>query len=209
MGAVGLREQKKAETKAALSRAALDLAIDRGFDAVTVDAIAAAARVSTRTFRNYFSSKEHAVLFQLEEVEQQLVEAFLARDASEHVLDSMEAVAIDFVGSSGPLDQALTVTRLITQHPSLVAHSAALHHVAATKVLAEIGRRTGLDPDVELYPRLMYNAASSVTTTVVELLMSPTPLPEGPAELVRRGFDQLRTGLVDFASPPASRGTDC
>jgi AcrR family transcriptional regulator len=205
MERVGLRERKKAETKAALSRAALDLAIDRGFDAVTVDAIAATAGVSTRTFRNYFSSKEHALLFQLEEVEEQLVEAFLTRDADEHVLDSMEAVAVDFLGSSDPLDQAITVTRLITRYPSLVAHSAALHHVAATKVLAEIGRRTGLDPDVDLYPRLMYNAASSVTTTVVELLMSSSHLPDTPAQLVRRGFDQLRHGLIDFESSPTSR----
>src|SRR5215831_12609313 len=57
----GLRQRKRRQTRAALSRAAIRLSIQRGWEAVTVDEIAAAANVSPRTFRNYFSTKAEAV----------------------------------------------------------------------------------------------------------------------------------------------------
>src|ERR1017187_5802725 len=58
---IGLRVRKKRETRAALSLAAIRLCVKRGWDNVTVDDIAAAANVSPRTFRNYFSTKSEAV----------------------------------------------------------------------------------------------------------------------------------------------------
>ncbi|WP_236541462.1 TetR/AcrR family transcriptional regulator [Spiractinospora alimapuensis] len=58
----GLRERKKRATRLAMERAAVELAIRDGLDNVTVDDIAAAADVSTRTFFNYFSSKDDALV---------------------------------------------------------------------------------------------------------------------------------------------------
>jgi AcrR family transcriptional regulator len=54
----GLRERKKRETRAAISRVATELFYERGFDAVTVDEVARAAGVSKMTVFNYFSRKE-------------------------------------------------------------------------------------------------------------------------------------------------------
>ncbi|WP_217912756.1 TetR/AcrR family transcriptional regulator [Miltoncostaea marina] len=58
----GLRERKKAQTRAAISDVATRLFIARGFDAVTVADIAEAAGVSAKTVFNYFGSKEELFL---------------------------------------------------------------------------------------------------------------------------------------------------
>ena len=58
----GLRERKKEATRAALSAAALRIALERGPDDVRVADIAEAAGVSPRTYNNYFSSREQAIV---------------------------------------------------------------------------------------------------------------------------------------------------
>jgi len=54
----GLRERKKAKTRLSISHVATELFIKRGFDAVTVAEVAAAAEVSVATIFNYFETKE-------------------------------------------------------------------------------------------------------------------------------------------------------
>ncbi len=59
---VPLRERHRAETWGAIRDAAGDLVLEVGLSGATIDAIAARAGVSRRTFFNYFQSKEDAVL---------------------------------------------------------------------------------------------------------------------------------------------------
>jgi AcrR family transcriptional regulator len=54
----GLRQRKKAKTRLSISEIATKMFIQRGFDAVTVAEVAAAADVSVATIFNYFETKE-------------------------------------------------------------------------------------------------------------------------------------------------------
>ena len=59
---MGLRERKKAKTKAAIQQHALRLFREQGYHATTVEQIAEAAEISTGTFFRYFPNKEDVVL---------------------------------------------------------------------------------------------------------------------------------------------------
>src|SRR5258705_13588959 len=73
---MGLREQKKQQTHAALVDAAARLFAERGYDKTTVADIAAAADVSTRTFFSYFRAKEDVLFAGTDERLKAIAEAF-------------------------------------------------------------------------------------------------------------------------------------
>jgi AcrR family transcriptional regulator len=77
--AVGLRERKKARTKAAIQQHAMRLFRERGYPATTVEQIAAAAEVSPSTFFRYFPTKEDVALY--DALDPVLLEAFRAQPA--------------------------------------------------------------------------------------------------------------------------------
>ncbi|MEV5882553.1 TetR family transcriptional regulator [Streptomyces sp. NPDC052020] len=65
MSEMGLRERKKRRTYQVLSDIAIRLFVEKGFDAVSVAEVAAAAEVSKPTLFRYFPAKEDLVLHRI------------------------------------------------------------------------------------------------------------------------------------------------
>ena len=76
-----LRDRKRREAKRATQRVAIELCLEHGVDAVTVEMICDRAGISPRTFYNYFGSREAAVLGgERPAASEEQVAAFIARD---------------------------------------------------------------------------------------------------------------------------------
>jgi AcrR family transcriptional regulator len=115
----GLRERKKARTRAAIREHALRLFRENGYQATTVEKIAEAAEVSPSTFFRYFPTKEDVVLQDdmdirmIEALEQQppgLGPVAAVRAATRQVLASYNPADLDLIRESTAL--AMTVPEI-------------------------------------------------------------------------------------------------
>jgi AcrR family transcriptional regulator len=114
----GLRERKKQATRKALREAALRLALERGPDNVRVDDIAEGAGVSPRTYNNYFSSREQAIVAAVTaEREARVAAAVAARPAGTRLADAVIEAIVEQYTNPGSNDQ--DVLRLMTAQPAL------------------------------------------------------------------------------------------
>ena len=89
----GLRERKKARTRATIQRHALRLFREQGYDTTSVSQIAEAAEVSESTFFRYFPTKEDVVLW--DEYDPRIVEVFQAQPAGLSPIAALRAAFRD------------------------------------------------------------------------------------------------------------------
>ncbi|KAA9394269.1 TetR family transcriptional regulator [Kocuria coralli] len=121
-----LRERKKAETWEAIHREAAEAVLERGLDSVTVDEIAQAVGISSRTFFNYFPTKDHAVLGLRDPVvpEDTLADLTPGSGLLRQVVTLLDQVVV----SARPATTPSLRHRLLNQHPELMGlHKQTLH----------------------------------------------------------------------------------
>ncbi|MFJ6695839.1 TetR family transcriptional regulator [Streptomyces sp. NPDC091272] len=141
----GLRERKKIRTRLEIRRATFRLVSAQGWDATTVDQIAAEAEVSPSTVIRYFPVKEDIVL--TDEYDPVMEGALRSRPPGEPLLESVRAVVTAALRRSldEQPDEVLLRTRLMLEVPAVRARM--VESVSATsrmlgRVIAE---RTGRD----------------------------------------------------------------
>ncbi|MFD0887883.1 TetR family transcriptional regulator [Streptosporangium algeriense] len=152
MGQYGLRERKKHRTRLALIDAALDLFAEQGYEATTVDQIAAAADVSPRTFFRYFATKEDVALSLPLDGQEVMLAELAARPPEEPpftaLSQAMRAV-VTMLGEADPDDTArfLKARELIENTPALLAGS--MHRLMGNerRLTEEVARREGVGGD--------------------------------------------------------------
>ena len=170
-----LRERKKLATRRSLRRITLDLVIERGFAHVTVNDIAEAADVSTRTFFNYFPSKEAALFGSDPEQLSALRESVAHEAPGEPALDALRKVMVSnaqaFLDELSELggDPADWLRRMKTARsdPHLRAARAAQMAMTERAITEGLAERLGSDPDRDPYPGLLAATASGVFRATV------------------------------------------
>ena len=170
----GLRERKKARTRASLREHALRLFREKGYQNTTVEQIAAAAEVSPSTFFRYFPTKEDLVLQDdmdvrmIEALEQQppdLGPVAAVRAASRQMFDSYTAADMDILHET---------IRLTLTVPEIRARAMDEFARTITVVAEAVAKRAGRSPD-----DLAVRAAAGA---VVGVIMSVTMPWEGWTE---------------------------
>ncbi|HEV7862169.1 MAG TPA: TetR family transcriptional regulator [Acidimicrobiia bacterium] len=149
----GLRERRKRLTAAELEAAALRLFGERGFDAVTVDDIAAEADVSRRTFFRYFASKEDVLLADHAVQLARLREAMAERPLDEPILTALRNAILSMTGDFEDRKEMVILRgRIMRNTPSLQARSL-VHQSAWENAMQEmVSERLGVDPTLDLRP---------------------------------------------------------
>jgi AcrR family transcriptional regulator len=146
-GTTGLRERKKARTRAAIRQHALRLFREQGYHATTVEQIAEAAEVSPSTFFRYFPTKEDVVL--QDDFDVVAMEAFEAQPASLSPIAAFRAAVAQTVATLTPeeIGRFRETTELTLTVPEVRAR--ALDEFARTidQIAAAVAKRTGRSPD--------------------------------------------------------------
>ncbi|HEY5698879.1 MAG TPA: TetR family transcriptional regulator [Acidimicrobiales bacterium] len=194
---IGLRERKKAQTRRALTAAAIRLSIERGSpDRVTVEEISEAADVSPRTFFNYFSSKEDAVLGVDPERRTELRAELELRPADEAPVEALRAALLSTAeGIDENAELWAQRLQLVREHPTLSAGYVASFADFERGMVEAMAARLGLDPDADLYPAVVVATALTIMRVTVkhwQATDADTPL----ADLLDVAFDQLADGLA-------------
>jgi AcrR family transcriptional regulator len=201
----GLRERHRKRTAADLEEAALALFCEKGFDAVTIDDIAAAADVSRRTFFRYYASKEDVILSDHPKRLDELQAALDRRPADEPTLTALRQAILSLAGSyEDQRDHMLRRFRLVTETPALEARSLCLQRNWESSVTAMLAERMGVDPAKDLRPGTVAAttmAAMRVATANWLALGGQGDLPA----IVAAALDLLDGGLQAAANPPARR----
>jgi len=189
----GLRERKKARTRATIQSCALRLFREQGYDATTIEQIIDAADVSETTFFRYFPTKEDVVLD--DSYDPMLIEAFQAQPPEAPPVQALRAAfAATFAGMTArqQAEQNERIT-LIFSVPRLRA--AMLDQISqAMQLLARaIAERAGRRPDdftVRTVAGAIVGAAMAVSAAVTD-----DPDADLPA-LIDQAIAHLEPGLT-------------
>ncbi|AKN71517.1 TetR family transcriptional regulator [Streptomyces sp. PBH53] len=205
MGEMGLRERKKQRMYQDVSDIAVRLFLERGFDAVSVAEVAAAAGISKPTLFRYFPAKEDLVLHRIADHETEAARV-VAGEA-----DPVDALRRNFLAGLDRRDpvtglndhpQVLAFHRLLYGTPALAARAYA--HVERSETALAEALGGGLDA------RLAAGQIIAVQRILAEenwrRIAAGEPVEQVAPDAVRaaeRAFRRLAEGLPELRSREA------
>ncbi|TDC58194.1 TetR family transcriptional regulator [Actinomadura sp. KC345] len=162
----GLRELKKARTRAAIQREALRLFGERGYEATTVEQVAQAAEVAHTTVFRYFPTKEDLVI--TDEADPEFFEALRNQPPELTPIQTLRtAVRTMLVTlSSDDLAAGRERTVLILSVPALRGAAFGNYIETMRTVTAILAERAGVGPD-DVAVRTLTGAAFGVMLDIM------------------------------------------
>lgn len=143
---LGIRDRKRIRTRAQIEDAALFLVLRDGLEATTIDAISARADISSRTFFNYFDSKDSAVLG-LHQEDPEAEE--IALEPGESIVEAVVRLVLETMG--GSLESLATVQQdrveVIRRHPEVLGGQMSALHARADRMHRSIELLLAASPD--------------------------------------------------------------
>jgi TetR/AcrR family transcriptional regulator, regulator of mycofactocin system len=192
---MGVREDKKRDTRARLERAALELFARGGYDRTTVEDIAHRAGVSARTAFRYFPTKADLV-FGHAGPDLEALRAHLAdQDRSLSAFDATRAALGEFslrIGTPANAERS----RVIAASPTLTARALEVRELWAEAIAVDLAARRGL--------RAPDERARLGGLLVVAILVSAVrqwSRADGQPQALRRAVDRMALWAVEILQP--------
>jgi AcrR family transcriptional regulator len=188
---MGLRERKKAKTRAAIRRHALRLFREQGYPATTVEQIAEAAEVSPATFYRYFPTKEDVIL--QDDFDVLAMDLFEAQPPDLSPIAAMRATVGQMLAAMRPEDiERFRETTSLTMTIPEVRARALDEFTRTIQVMAEVvARRAGLPPD----NFAVRNVAGAITGVIMSSLLPLTGEPTDMFATIDAALAHLEAGL--------------
>jgi AcrR family transcriptional regulator len=202
----GLRERKKARTREAIIDAALDLFASKGFDATTVEDIAAAADVSPRTFFRYFDSKVDLIMARNEAHGEKIAPLVEARPADEGPLEALRQVLLTELAERLGDPAFAREFKVMCTTPTVRNLAREHFHDEEPPLARAFAKRLGF-PEDDLRAQLLAGTAVSAIWTVVDRWLAEDAPVERLVPMIDEAFDLLELGFAGMgARRPARKG---
>jgi AcrR family transcriptional regulator len=151
----GRRIRKRRQTRSLLTRSALDLFAERGFDAVTVTDIANRADVDPSTFFRHFRSKESVLFTDMDTYVSRIRHLVRQRPSDEPVLDMLHAVTrAQFAADRFDNELEYLRAKLTQSSPGLRAQNVIRRERVASELAELLGELLCVDPREDARPYL-------------------------------------------------------
>lgn len=194
---LGLRQRKKAETRAAIYQAARRLFSERGFDRVTVAEVAREANVSEVTVFNYFPSKEDLFYAGMHFFEEELLDAVRRRKPGESALKAFRRKLLESVEGLRSKERFVAIrnaTEAYSTSPSLASREREI----VDRYSHQLGELLGGDVESMAVAAALMGAHRAVVEYVRRRVREGErgeALADDARTQIRRAFGRMEKGL--------------
>lgn len=196
---MGLRESKKERTREQLLEAALGLIARQGFEQTTIQQIADAVQVSSRTFLRYFPTKEDVVVAWVDDEFGVLLQSLADWPAEVVPYAAMAgAMRAALVSYEARHDFFLMIEKVIAASPTMRARKVERASMLVTELSVILADRMEMDADGDLLPGLIAGAVMCASGSAIRAWLAA----DGQKDLVQLYDNAIENITVKSACQP-------